>query len=48
MCRGGGRCVHLSTDGFEVQRRMLGLIGLQVVVADELPHMGAGNRTFSY
>lgn len=48
MCRGGGGGVHLSTDGSEVQRRMLGLIGLQVVVADELPHMGAGNRTCSY
>lgn len=44
MCRGEGRYVPLSTDGFEVQKRILGLISLLLVVAGELFHMDAGNR----
>lgn len=44
MCRGKGRYVHLSTDGFEVQKKILGLIRLLLVVSGKLSHMDAGNR----
>lgn len=36
--------MHLSADGFGVQKRMLGPFGARVV-AGELPHLGSGKQT---